>query len=31
MSLDSTWIAWLGEHSMFQGDAATLLLAFVGA
>ncbi len=31
MSLDSTWIAWLGEHSMFQGDLASLLLAFVGA
>ncbi len=31
MSLDSTWLAWLGEHSMFHGDLAALLLAFVGA
>ena len=31
MSLDSTWIAWLGEHSMFRGDTASLLLAIVGA
>ena len=28
---DSTWTAWLADHSMFPGDGTSLLLAFVGA
>ena len=29
--LDSTWILWLSEHSLFKGDAFTLTLAVIGA
>ena len=29
--LDSTWLQWLADHSMFKGDSFTLVLAVIGA
>lgn len=29
--LDSTWLQWLADHSMFKGDSFTLTLAIIGA
>lgn len=29
--LDSTWLQWLHDHSLFQGDSSAMLLAFIGA
>jgi uncharacterized membrane protein YfcA len=29
--LDSTWLQWLADHSLFRGDGMTLLLALIAA
>jgi uncharacterized protein len=29
--LDSTWLLWLHDHSLFHGDGNAMLLAFLGA
>ena len=31
MTLDSTWLQWLADHSLFQGGGMTLLLALIAA
>ena len=29
--LDTTWLQWLADHSLFRGDGGTLTLALIAA